>query len=123
MIVDSPRMFFDLSPALLRSVHDRLERIRVVERKVCKRLAVQVNIVGTKLMHQPRVGSAIDAGTCIDTGNPQLAISTFLQLTAYECVAHSFVHCVFSNGKDVFPSAEVAFGCLQDFFAPCTGRH
>ncbi len=52
------------------------------------------------------------AGTCVDTGNPKLAVSTLFQFAANIGIAHSFVHSVLCNGEDVLAAAKITFGGL-----------
>ncbi len=58
---------------------------------------------------------------CVDSGDPEAAISAFFQLAAYKRVTHCFVYGVFSNRKDVFPAAKITFGGLEDFFPAMLG--
>ena len=101
----------------------RLEGVGVVECEVGQYFAIEVDIMLAELVHQSGIGDSMYAGTSVDTSDPEAAISTFLSTAVAECVGHTFVECIFRNGKYVTACAEEAASGFQHFFAPFSGGY
>ncbi len=110
-----------LRPYLLRAVQHFRKNLWVVHCQIGQCLAVQGYALLAEAVHEPGIGGAVLTGTCIDTGNPQPAVSPFLQLPPDIGEGHCTVNRVFGYGPDVFAGAEKTFGLFEYFFAPSSG--
>src|SRR6188768_1711132 len=86
--------------------------LRIVHCQVSKHLTVKLNSFLLKFVDELRIGHSFFTNCRIDTGNPQLTIIPFFQLTTYKHIGHPFFNYVLSNGINVFTFAIKSFGLL-----------
>src|SRR5580765_2891355 len=88
-------------PILFYLRNEVFKSLRMVHRKVSKDLTVKLNSFLLKFIDKLRIGHSFFTNRRIDTGNPQLTIISFLQLTTYKHIGHTFFNYVLGNCKNV----------------------
>src|SRR6188768_4483242 len=99
-------------PILFYLRNEVFKCLRIVHRQVSKNLTIQLNSFLLKLVDELRISNSFFTACRIDTGDPQLAIISFLQLTTYKHIGHPFFNYVLGNGINVFTFAIKSFGLL-----------
>src|SRR6187549_21155 len=97
-------------PILFYLCNEVFKCLRIVHRQVRKDLTVKLNSFLLKFVDELRIGHSFFTNRRIDTGDPQLTIISFLQLTTYKHIGHTFFNYVLSNGINVFTFAIKSFG-------------
>jgi len=99
---------------LLHLGNDSLESFGMVDSEVGKNLAVDFNTSLVQTAHQLAVAYTLDAGSSIDTLNPQSAEGALLVATIAEGIGQTLLPSVLGNGPNVLASADVTAGQLQN---------
>src|SRR5688572_7154888 len=97
-------------PILFYLRNEVFKCLRIVHCKVSKNLTVKLNSFFLKFVDELGIGHSFFTNRRVDTGNPQLTIISFLQLTTYKHIGHTFFNYVLGNGKNVLPFAIITLG-------------
>ncbi len=96
------------------------ESLWIVHSEVGKYFAIELDVVFVQLAHKDRVGDAIDAATCVDTVDPQRTELSFLGFSIAVGVGLTFFPLVLGYCPNVFTSAPITFGAIEDFLSACS---
>ena len=104
--------------ALLYSINDSLESLRVVDSEVSQHLAVNLNTILVERTHELTIAQIIEAGSSIDTLNPKRTEVALLGTTVAISVGETLFIGIFCYRPDVFACTKVTFGLLQNLGSP-----
>ena len=104
---------------LFHHLNNGSESFGVVHGQVGENLAVQPHVGFVHLAHKYRVRHTVEAATGVDTLDPQRAELSFLAFSVTICVLLAFFPFVFGYCPNVFTSAPISFGAVEDFFSAC----
>lgn len=90
--------------------NDGLECIRMIHCQIGKYFAVEADLTLAQCVDQARIGRAVDAGSCIDTGDPQAAESTLFVAAVAIGVGQSLFNSIFGYCIDLGTCAPVSSG-------------
>src|SRR6186713_1061782 len=96
MIISQPASVWSV-PILFYLRNEVLKCLRIVHRQVSKDLTIQLNSFLLKFVDELRISDPFFTACRIDTGDPQLTVISFFQLTTYEHIGHTFFNYVLSN--------------------------
>ena len=99
---------------LLHLGNDGLESLRVVDSEVSKNLAVDFNTSLVKSAHKLRVRETLEAGSCVDTLNPESPEVALLGAAVAEGVGKTLLPSILGNGPDVLTGTVVTASEFQD---------
>ena len=98
-------------------VADSLEGSGVVHCEVSEHLAVDLDACLVDEAHELGVGEVLNAGSSVDTLNPECAEVALFLLAVAVSIGQTFFPGIFGDGPDVTARALVAAGVLEDFLA------
>ena len=104
----------------LDHLHNSGESLGVVHGQVGQHLAVQLDVVLMEFAHKHRIGDTVDAATGIDTVNPQRAELSLLGFAVAVGVGLTFLPLVLGYCPNVFTSAPITLGAVEDFLSACS---
>lgn len=104
--------------SLFHLFHNGFECFRLVHGQMCQRLAVDVQTFLVDLAHQYRVAHAVLARSGIDPLDPKGTERTLARLSVTVLILKALLNGILRYRPYVLSASEVAFGLLQDFFAP-----
>ena len=107
----------------LYHLDDSGEGLGMVHREVGQHFAVKLDAVLVELTHEDGVRDAVHAATGVDSVDPQRAELALLVLTVAVGVGLTFFPLVLGNGPNVFTSAPITFGAVEDFLSACSGSN
>ena len=107
--------------SLLYFCNQLLESFWFVQSEVSKHLAVELDALLGKLVHEYGIAQAFRTYCSINAYNPQAAVVALLQLTAYIFVTEAFLKDVLGYGVNVLTLAIKALGLVKYFFPSCAG--
>ncbi len=102
---------------LLHLGNDSLECFGVVHSQVGEHLAVDFDTGLVQQTHQLRIAQTLDAGSSIDTLNPQCAEGALLVAAVAEGIGETFLPSVLGYGLNVLAGTKVTSGQAQDFLS------
>lgn len=89
----------------------------MVHGQVGQYFPVEVDTRLLQFAHQFGIGHSMEAGTCVDTLNPNGAEVAFLGFAVTVCINETFFYCILGDGPNVFLPAEESFCEFEHLFA------
>ena len=107
----------DVPCSLLHLSYDGLECLGVIDSEVSKNLAVDLDATLVQQTHQLRVAQTLEAGSSVDTLDPQSAEVALLVTAVTEGVGETLLPSVLGNGPNVLAGTKITSGQTQDFIS------
>ena len=96
----------------LSLIYQRFKRFRLVDRNIGKDFAINFDAGFAQTMHKLRIGHTVQAGSSIDTLNPQTPEGPLFGATVAICVLTCFLDPLDGGPENIFITAAVTFGLL-----------
>jgi hypothetical protein len=98
-----------------------LKAFRLIHGQVSKHFAVETDAFLAEHVYECAIGQTFRSYSCIDTGDPQRAVLSFLQFAAYITILKTLLQYVLGDGINIFTFAVESFCLLEDAFSACPG--
>ena len=113
----------DVPCSLLHLSYDGLECLGVIDSEVSKNLAVDLDATLVQQTHQLRVAQTLEAGSSVDTLDPESAEVALLVTAVTEGVGETLLPSVLGNGPYVLAGTEVTASEFEDALTLCSGGY
>ena len=110
-------LMISLQDILLNLLDDSLESGLVVHGEVSEDLAVDLDASLVQQTHQLRVAQTLEAGSSVDTLDPESAEVALLVTAVTEGVGETLLPSVLGNGPYVLAGTKITSGQTQDFLS------
>ena len=110
-------LMISLQDILLNLLDDSLESGLVVHGEVSEDLAVDLDATLVQQTHQLRVAQTLEAGSSVDTLDPESAEVALLVTAVTEGVGETLLPSVLGNGPYVLAGTKITSGQTQDFLS------
>lgn len=107
----------DVPCSLLHLSYDGLECLGVIDSEVSKNLAVDLDATLVQQTHQLRVAQTLEAGSSVDTLDPESAEVALLVTAVTEGVGETLLPSILGNGPYVLAGTKITSGQTQDFLS------
>jgi hypothetical protein len=95
----------------------------ILDSDIGQNFAVQGDLGTAEAIHEAAVGKAVQAGSRVDAGDPQLAELTLFISAVAVSIAERLHYCLVGNFEKLALMAEIAFGELENFLVACFGPY
>lgn len=109
----------DVPCSLLHLCYDGLECLGVIDSKVSKNLAVDLDATLVQQTHQLRVAQTLEAGSSVDTLDPESAEVALLVTAVTVSVCETLLPSVLRNCPNILSCTIVTLGQLKDSCSLC----
>lgn len=109
----------DVPCSLLHLSYDGLECLGVIDSEVSKNLAVDLDATLVQQTHQLRVAQTLEAGSSVDTLDPESAEVALLVTAVTVSVCETLLPSVLRNCPNILSCTIVTLGELQDSCSLC----